>query len=1364
MERGKGSSGRGGKNKAPQFPVNLYPLGPKSNDAKLRPILPKGAGQQPGERDRKREGSSLAGVVTSKKVKTGGLLNRTPGTSANSPAPSSSPSPATSDAWEASALDIDPSEFVIQVLEAAEADDNEKVVGYICGAVKLLRSQRLKPDSVLYESLAYLTKIRPLLFTNECVVNALCSLLKKDNVYAFKTKGNTCVLTLAVSILACAFQNIKKWPEIFVKMYLEDAGGERAWVDNELCKSFVDNIVSSFSTKQIPVSVDPAGRVDQQDDDIVPVLKQPVLSETRAEPIQVIPRSKEAVESLILDCVKEQLSRKQSPDMINRNFLKMLSSLCGIGEIRLLVASRLEAWFQNPKLMRSAQELLMSLCVNCTAHTIKDAEVINCLIKMRLKSKALCTYYLACIKELVSGSSENLSTALKQTIYNELSNSRNPNNMAMLSVMFQYDPEPAALVLAEIFQELLLSREDYLRPLRALLRELSRVLRSELRLITFCYGLMNRTEPLPRDCDNVRVFAATADLISLATFLAVMPHARSEKKDFQLIERTQTVISNIQKNAVWWLQETALGVYRPSPQDFSHALQKVLLLEPAEQYYKVDMWPPEQDRNLFMRMSTEVPVLEETLITVLALGLSKDHPLTPVEALEISEQVVRRAASVQTSIIPVLKTDKIKIFDLVFNLCAYRHPENIDLPTGYSPPTLAISALYWKGWTILLILSAHNPAHMGTVAWQKYPTLRILMEMCITSHFAFPQGFDELQLLALEKQKILEFESHLAAASTKMEITEQTSLLLSQLVTMDPFGSARRPPPPTLELIKSLNTTLRLGHLLCRSRNPDFLLDIIHRQGSSQSMPWLADLVHNSEGALNHLPVQCLCEFLLSTSHKQEGKYQQLLSHLQSILTDPQQDPSNTCEVLDYFLKRLSSPSNRTLAIAGLKLVISPLSEEEGMETDKNKDDTSWLTQQLPILPHFKIARTQIIASLRSACQVENDPNLVTAYLCFLSHHADGDLSEMTDLVLDMAQLIVERSTIMAAILPNTDQPNPALDAFVSIFYNYITKAREPRREAYAWSESQDQVLVTWPTSEECTVHILVVHAIVILLTYGPTAVSKSTYYNHLLDTWFPKEIEQAPKGFLVDTSEEALLIPDWLKLRMIRSHVPRLVEAALTDLDISQLILFIQSFGIPIASMSQLLATLDSAVLTDQDAVGEAVIDKAYMVQLVEVQHRRGAVSGETFTKVLDLLEPSKPQTVDETDFMMMVREKRQRINQRFLSESEGTAALDELFGKGPVVRSEIDPKSLGVYMVNTLVHEMCSTESPNSRTFLVEFMDHLLNRTLTNFIFVSSFGANNEFACPIFRLLTTFSHLCPNLTHLCRHIVVSGINKHLS
>ena len=33
-----------------------------------------------------------------------------------------------------------------------------------------------------------------------------------------------------------------------------------------------------------------------------------------------------------------------------------------------------------------------------------------------------------------------------------------------------------------------------------------------------------------------------------------------------------------------------------------------------------------------------------------------------------------------------------------------------------------------------------------------------------------------------------------------------------------------------------------------RSRQPDFLLDILQRQGTNQALPWLADLVESNEG------------------------------------------------------------------------------------------------------------------------------------------------------------------------------------------------------------------------------------------------------------------------------------------------------------------------------------------------------------------------------------------------------------------------------------------------------------------------------------------------------------------------------------
>lgn len=112
--------------------------------------------------------------------------------------------------------------------------------------------------------------------------------------------------------------------------------------------------------------------------------------------------------------------------------------------------------------------------------------------------------------------------------------------------------------------------------------------------------------------------------------------------------------------------------------------------------------------------------------------------------------------------------------------------------------------------------------------------------------------------------------------------------------------------------------------------------------------------------------------------------------------------------------------------------------------------------------------------------------------------------------------------------------------------------------------------------------NILIVHAIVILLSsYAAIAAENDNSkkrkpagvtdmrYNELLEMWFPKDRAYSPKGLLLNTVEEAVLFPDWIKLRMIRSNNTRLLAAASDELDVEQLVLFVQSFGIPTQSMS---------------------------------------------------------------------------------------------------------------------------------------------------------------------------------------------------
>ena len=85
-----------------------------------------------------------------------------------------------SSSWEnAAAESVDASDLVRAITE--EEGGAERAPALLCGAVRALRSQRAKPDQLLYLSLLVLAKTEPHLFlAHEHVVEAFCSLLKRD--------------------------------------------------------------------------------------------------------------------------------------------------------------------------------------------------------------------------------------------------------------------------------------------------------------------------------------------------------------------------------------------------------------------------------------------------------------------------------------------------------------------------------------------------------------------------------------------------------------------------------------------------------------------------------------------------------------------------------------------------------------------------------------------------------------------------------------------------------------------------------------------------------------------------------------------------------------------------------------------------------------------------------------------------------------------------------------------------------------------------------------------------------------------------------------------------------------------------------
>ncbi|CAB3249536.1 unnamed protein product [Arctia plantaginis] len=1222
MERGKlPSSGRGGKSKAPQHPQDIFALGskstvPVSRDSEKRNIhKPSSSGVE-----RKREPSSFGTQPAAKRARIGSPAEAVGGTS----------------------LDIEPVDLVPNVLQALDTLNSDKLLGLLTGSIRLLKSQRAKPDPILCMSLLYLTKIRPNMFAHETVTQTLCTLLKREQGAAFKNKGNPLVFVLACNMLYAGHRESNNWPDIFIKVYIEDALNERCWVECSWCKSFVENVVTAFSTKQPPAHLIPTDNTlgtmspSGSGSPLMGSTEEDTPDNTDLE-YSVFPRyssSYEAVEALVLEAIKEQIQRRSAaPDAIGKGFLKLLSATCGFPEIRMISASRLEAWLHSGKLWRCAQELLAYVCCNCDAcgpTAARDHEVLAQLARMRLKTKPLQAAYQACLREMVADSPALLRSVVTHTIYNELSNVRSPNNMAVLAALIQAQPQLVPAAMADTYQELVLRPEDYLRPLRALTREVVRAARAEAQALLHLARALAQPPPHePASEVRDRAFSSLADLFCVCC-LVTASHSK------HLPEYRQQVCV-IQTSALGWLLDTAMPLYRPSRHDYQHALNKIMFVEPAETYSKVDNWPPESERAATYRLCCEAPLPQNTLLRVIFIGLSKDIPVAPAEVFELVEQLVRRACALSADDNP-LQVDKLEIVDYIFQLCQFNPPDNITLPAGYTPPPLVITSLYWRAWMMLTMLAAHNPEQFAERAASTYPTLRALIETCITNKPSIEWNTStvaEAERAELERAAILQLETHLAAASNaKLPVTEHTSRLLSQLTTLEPLGPARKPPQHIIDTHLAMSTQMRLGKLLCRQ--PALLLDLVERHGTRRAMPWLHQLLRHDQLELSVLPVQCLCEFLSAGgaggSGGEVGKAGELSAHLRRTVRESEEGAR---AVLHYYMQRLAHTHAPTRASAnrGLKLVLS-LSTDDAGEMDYNTEVSpeSWLDLMWS-LQHWPSVRTEVVARVRAACLVECVPRHVAAYLHFLARCVlDAPRADHTDLALDLSQVLMERSTVMNSVLGSGDRleqieltevqkaQHKALHSLTQILYTHLQRIRAnnavPTENVFG-----ERVMLHWPSGRSCIIHLILAHAYLKLLCWGPSIYdTNQEMYSWLQSVWVGND---APQAFNLETEEEALLLPDWLRLHMVRSARPALLEAGMRALPAHKLALFIQTFGMPPASMSALLGALDAC---PAGAVVRLGVERNYMAQLLRVQRARGASAGHAFAAALRLQPPHYP------------------------------------------------------------------------------------------------------------------------------------------
>lgn len=278
------------------------------------------------------------------------------------------------------------------------------------------------------------------------------------------------------------------------------------------------------------------------------------------------------VVNYITEVINDQVGRRTNANDIPRNMLKLMTATAGIKNVRLLVAQKLEMWFQNPKLSRPAQDLLLTVCLNCTEH---DADTLSYLTKIRLKSKPFINHFITCLRELLNQTTGTFDMVLRTVLSNELSQIRHMNNFQIISVIFQHDANQATIVLAQILLSYIFQRDDYLRVLRILLREVVRGLRFDhLNYKLFVETLMKESRAFSDKAEFLaldpaikqRAFQSIIDLITMTLLLLFNPSVReafsttkSDRRD--IIRNFQMKVANLQSITIEWFQEDFLRKY-----------------------------------------------------------------------------------------------------------------------------------------------------------------------------------------------------------------------------------------------------------------------------------------------------------------------------------------------------------------------------------------------------------------------------------------------------------------------------------------------------------------------------------------------------------------------------------------------------------------------------------------------------------------------------------------------------------------------------------------------------------------------------------------------------------------------------------
>ena len=939
-------------------------------------------------------------------------------------------------------------------IEAYDQDDKDKVESLLLSALAFVRETPAKPNSFVCVSLLAIAKRRHGVFQIREVMKVLVSMLRREGTQVSplpsaiskpgffvpaKTTSGTALPLLVCNLLYAACKDVAIWPHDFVSAYLEDAIGDRIWVDHQEAKFFVDNVITAFPaatsspgdsrSKVLGGEDDDDGDVEELDSGLSSLKRGakggkessvgPGADDSHVRPRFNEPKIQEKIRLLASTLVRENVQRKTSGDSSQRNLARVASLLGGYKEVVHYGSHRLDEWLNFPSTTRYAKEFMQRLSETITTVDPADLEAFDKFLGIKPKSQ-VDQLYAECLLRILGNNSSYVQHAIQFLANGELG-MRNPNSnfFKLCNAIIRFQPQEASLHLGVAVQEhLVLSRPDALSTVQRMLPQFITTTNpaypSDFDFASFLQGLFR---------DNQKKLDPKIPALPFFTSMVELYHfGISQLLHFN--HRRSSNLAPVQGTIASWLRASLTSGFAPSGDlellttRYGPLLVSDCKLLVRKVFGLPDKRLPESERHALEKCNPFVALGDEALRALLAIPLPVDF------IFEVTDAVIRRNSSFppRAGYNPFQLKDA-KIPESFYALTIYRPPATISIPQP--TPPFGVADLFWRASVDLAILAGFCPATVGRAIWTQYPPVRLLLEMLITHHFQFPpltdRGDDiqmELQVARLEKDDTIAFETQVASAhaGSEMTITEATSQFLTsyKLLRLDLTGPRRRPPPDTLATLRDLDQGLRLGFKLSCSRDPDFLSDVmVATQHSREGGPpdsfldWLAPVLEADPATIEALPLTVLCDLFSQAHQRQEDLVSLLLSRTAT-------SPSVSTQTLLIYKKLLgylyitgdapnllahffgllaSSQVKRSVAAKSLHALVcgpevasaylgSPLPIAGG-GNGQIPTEVPWL-KLLPQLPCFPQVSALLFDALVSALSAETKPDLLGGYASFL--------------------------------------------------------------------------------------------------------------------------------------------------------------------------------------------------------------------------------------------------------------------------------------------------------------------------------------------------------------------------------------------